>query len=258
MRERSIHAGARRAARTIGIACLAATRLGAQRHTGSVTGIVMDSAGTPIPGVEVTALKAAKVVRTDTAGRFSLSALPPGSSDFTFRRLAYSPLVLSILVPAGDTTSVEVTLGVTALRLTGVVVQEHAAQLRFLEEFESRRRRGFGHFVTRAQIERRNPLLLSDMMRAIPGAVVMRGANGRAALRFARVGRDNCPPQFFVDGLQVDGFSIDDMPPDDVEGIEVYAGASEVPPEFNRMRGTTICGTVAIWTRIPGNDRGKP
>jgi len=102
-------------------------------------------------------------------------------------------------------------------------------------------------------------LLLSDMMRIIPGTTILTGENGRTALRFARVGRSNCPPQFFVDGMQVTGYSIDDMPPGDVEGVELYAGAAGLPPEFNRMRGTTICGTVAIWTRIPGGgDPGKP
>jgi hypothetical protein len=258
MRERSIAARVRLLACTVGAVCLATTHIAAQNLGGAITGIVKDSAGTPIPDVEVTALKIAKVVRTDTAGRFTLSRLPSGSADFSFRRLAYAPVVLSITVPSEDTTDVEVTLGVTALQLTGMVVQEHAARLRVWEEFETRRRQGIGHFVTRSEIEKRHPLLLSDMMRMIPGAIVMNGDNGRTALRFARAGRDNCPPQFFVDGIQAYGFSIDDVPPGDVEGVELYAGAAGLPPEFNRMRGQTICGTVAIWTRIPGGDDTKP
>jgi hypothetical protein len=231
------------------------THLAAQSRPGAISGVVKDSAGAPIPDVEVTAVKLAKSVRTDTAGRFLISALPAGSADFSFRRLAYSPVVLSVLIPAEDTTDVEVTLGLSALQLTGVVVQAHAEQVRILDAFESRRKQGIGHFVTRAQIEKRHPQLLSDMMRVIPGAEILMGDNGRAALRFARVGRPNCPPQFFVDGIQVSGFGIDDMPPGDVEGVELYAGSAGLPPEFNRVRGTTVCGTVAIWTRIPGNDR---
>jgi len=258
MRERSIVAGARSLAWIVGAMCLATTHLGAQSRAGAISGIVKDSAGMPIPDVEVTAIKLAKVVRTDTAGRFVIAALPSGSADFSFRRLAYSPIVLSVLIPADDTTDVEVTLGVTALRLTAVVVQDHAAQVRILDAFETRRKQGIGHFVTREQIEKRHPLLLSDMMRIIPGAEILIGENGRTALRFARVGRPNCPPQFFVDGIQVTGFGIDDMPPGDVEGIELYSGSAGLPPEFNRMRGTTICGTVAIWTRIPGNNQTQP
>jgi len=259
MRERSTVSGITRRALNIGAACLAATQLAAQSRPGAISGVVKDSAGTPIPDVEVTAIKAVRVVRTDTAGRFLISSLPSGSLDFSFRRLSYSPVVLSVLIPAEDTTDVTVTLGVSVQQLTGVVVQEHAAQLRVLEAFETRRKQGIGHFVTREQIEKRHPLLLSDMMRIIPGTTILTGENGRTALRFARVGRSNCPPQFFVDGMQVTGYSIDDMPPGDVEGVELYAGAAGLPPEFNRMRGTTICGTVAIWTRIPGGgDPGKP
>jgi hypothetical protein len=234
------------------------TPLAAQTPNGAIAGVVKDSSGAPIPNVEVTAIKIAKVVRSDSAGRFVLSRLPAGSTDFTFRRLAYAPVVLSIEVPSEDTTDVEVTLGVTALQLTGMVVQDHAARIRVLDAFETRRKQGIGHFVTRGEIEKRHPLVLSEMMRTIPGAVIMPGDNGRTALRFARVGRANCPPQFFIDGMQVSSFSIDDMPPGDVEGVELYAGAAGLPPEFNRMRGTTICGTVAIWTRIPGGEPTKP
>ena len=45
---------------------------------------------------------------------------------------------------------------------------------------------------------------------------------------------------------------IDEIPPGDIEGIELYGGAAGVPPEYSRSRGTSTCGTVLIWTRIPG------
>src|SRR4051812_20331651 len=154
MRECSIIGGARHLVCGICVMCVVTTQLAAQTRPGAISGLVKDSAGTPIPDVEVTAIKTAKVVRTDTAGRFLISPVPSGSSDFSFRRLAYSPVVLSVLIPAEDTTDVEVTLGVSALQLTGVVVQEHAGQLRVLDAFETRRKQGIGHFVTRAQIEK--------------------------------------------------------------------------------------------------------
>lgn len=237
---------------------LAITTLGAQvQRSGAISGVVKDSLGNLLPNVEVTALKIAKSVRTDSVGEFTLAALPNGPTDISFRRLSYEPVVLIVQVPADDTTEVEVTLGVAAQRLTGVVVQAHPDHLRELYAFETRRKQGVGHFITRSQIEQRNPLLLSDMMRTIPGVVLLAADNGRTGLRFARVARNNCPPQFYVDGVQVTGFSIDDMPPRDVEGIELYAGAAGLPPEYNRVYSTSICGSVIIWTRIPGNDR-KP
>jgi len=96
------------------------------------------------------------------------------------------------------------------------------------------------------------------MVRLVPGATIMESQNGRAALRFSRSTNKGCPPQFFIDGIQATGFGIDDMPPGDVEGVELYSGAAGVPPEFNRFFSTVNCGAVIIWTRIPGNDRSKP
>jgi len=231
---------ARRLASSIGLGLLIATPAWAQEKPGTVSGVVMDPAGTPIANVEVTAVKIAKVVRTDSVGEFVI-AIPSGSAELSFRRLAFEPVVLRVAVPPGDTTDIEVTLAVVAQRLTGVLVQAHAEQVRFLQAFAARRRHGIGHFITRAEIEQRRPLLLSDMVRIVPGAVVSVGNNGRTAMRFSRVAGANCPPQFFVDGMYLAGYSIDDMPPGDVEGVELYAGPAGVPPEFNRSHTTVGC-----------------
>lgn len=225
----------------------------AQAPRGAISGSVKDDAGNPIPDVEVTAPSVHVQTRSDTAGNFVLGSLPPGPLDISFRRLAFSPVAVSIQVPHDDTTEVEVTLKIVAQRLTAVLVQSDAAHLRQLDAFEARRKLGIGHFITRAQIEKRNPMLLSDMVRMIPGAMLLPSANGQVRLRFSRAGRIECPPQFYIDGVQATGFNIDDMPVGDVEGVELYSGASGIPPEYNRLHSTVICGAVIIWTRIPGN-----
>lgn len=224
---------------------------------GAISGVIRDSLGAPIPNVEVTDVAAGKTVRSDSVGNFLMADVPSGNVDITFRRVAYAPIVLLIMIPPADTTEVQVVLGVVAQELKGMVVQAHPDQLRQLVAFETRRKRGIGHFITRSEIEDRHPLFLSDMLRTIPGAVLIDADNGRTAVRFARVGRNNCPPQFFVDGIEVTGFSIDDMPPGDVEGVELYAGSAGLPPEYNRLHGTSICGTVIIWTRIPSTGDSK-
>ena len=229
----------------------------AQRHTGAVSGVVKDSAGATIRGVEVVAISARAATRTDTSGRFLLAGLPGGPMDLSLRRIAFEPVVINIDVAEAETTEVEIKLGVAAQSLPTVVVHDHADRIRLLADFESRRKTGVGHFITRAEIERRHPLLLSDMVRTIPGATMVPAENGRTTLRFAR-SRDACAPQYFLDGLHVAGFNIDDVPPGDVEGVELYSGPAGLPPEFNQRYGTPVCGTVAIWTRIPGNAPAKP
>lgn len=232
-------------------------RAGAQRRTGVVVGQVKDPAGAAIPDVEITAIGNAATVRSDTAGEFTLAGVPAGSVELSFRRLAFEPVHLALAVQPDDTTEVEVTLSVVAQRLKGVLVLADADRRRILEAFEARKKMGVGYFITRADIVKRNPMMLSDMVRMVPGAHLVPTNFGRIALRFARTGRNDCPPQFYVDGVPVSNFSIDEMPPGDVEGMELYPGAAGVPPEYNRVQSTVSCGTVIIWTRIPGNDR-KP
>jgi carboxypeptidase family protein/TonB-dependent receptor-like protein len=229
----------------------------AQQRTGAVSGAVKDSAGSPIFNVEVVALRGGRSIRTDSSGHFVLGGLPSGATDLGIRRIAYEPVVVSVDIPDSDTTEIEIRLGGLARSLPTVVVTERAEHVRMLVEFESRRKNGAGHFITRSQIEKRHPLLLSDMVRSIPGATIVPAENGRPVLRFAR-SHNSCPPQYFLDGLRVTSFNIDDVPPGDVEGVELYAGAAGLPPEFNQLYGNTICGTVAIWTRIPGNAPAKP
>src|SRR6185295_1749999 len=103
----------------------------------------------------------------------------------------YEPVTLMMTLPPDDTTEVEVKLTVVAQKLTGVIVQAHPGKLRELTEFENRRKAGIGHFVTRTQIEQRHPVLLSDMLRMMPGMILTSGETGRTTLRFSRSARNN-------------------------------------------------------------------
>lgn len=239
-----------RLAQTLLLSALVASAAGAQRM-GVITGVVKDEAGARVPNVEVTVTKTGAVAHTDSLGRFTLGRLVPGLFDVSLRRLSYSPMVLSLAVTAGDTTDVDVTLNAAAEQLQTVVVKGKEEHHRQLDGFEERRRLGLGHFITRAQIESRNPLVLSEMARAVPGAqLTPTNIMGRMTLRFSR--RADCPPAYFLDGLYMSNFNIDDVPPRDVEGVELYAGFAGLPQEFAKQMGVQACGVVVIWTRIPG------
>lgn len=139
--------------------------------------------------------------------------------------------------------------------MTTVVVEADRDRARLLAAFEARRHHGgAGHFVTRDDIEKRHPASLSDILRTVPGIVVTGREVGRTGVRFTR---STCAPQFFVDGLPIESFRTDDMPPSDVEGIELYSSAAGVPAEYNRLRATN-CGTILIWSRLPGVPADPP
>lgn len=237
-------------ARTAVMFALGAPAVAAQRP-GVISGTVKDENGARLPNVEIALPKAGIVVHTDSLGRFLVPRLTPGMFDISFRRLSFTPMTLSLQVTSNDTTDVDVTLAAAADRLQTVVVEAKEDRKRQLDGFEQRRKLGFGHFITRAEIERRSPLVLSDMAREVPGTQLMpTNIMGHVTLRFSR--RADCPPAYFLDGLFVANFNIDDVAARDVEGVELYAGLAGLPPEFMKQTGVPACGAVVIWTRIPG------
>jgi len=225
------------------------------QSVGAISGTVRDSTGTPIRGVEVVLLQLKGAIYSDSLGVFRLGDIPPGKRQLHFRRLGFAPKSVDAEVAEGKTLALSVVLEASATQLEAMTVEELTRRRQILSDFYDRSSRGFGHFFTREQIEKRNPMNLSDMMRLIPGArLVPMRSGGQAALRFSRaqMGARDCPPQYWVDGVKAWNLNIDDIVPQDVEGIEVYSGASTVPPQYNTKEGTTICGVVLIWTRIPG------
>ena len=89
----------------------------------------------------------------------------------------------------------------------------------------------------------------------IPGAILIPGENGRLALRFSRVGRTGCPPQFYIDGIQATGFTIDDMPPGDVEGRRALRRrirpSARIQPDAQHARSAARSSSGRAF---PGND----
>jgi hypothetical protein len=60
----------------------------------------------------------------------------------------------------------------------------------------------------------------------------------------------DCRPQYWVDGVPLESGSAEEFSPDNVEAIELYASPATTPPQFSTRSRT--CGTVVVWTRLPG------
>ncbi len=132
------------------------------------------------------------------------------------------------------------------------------------EGYQRRLETGLGTYITREDVERRNPGLVTDLLRDVPGLVVTSSGSGlRPVVEMARSAGKKCGTQIFVDGFLLNrrsatipgappaDFRIDDaVSPASVEGIEIYRGLSTVPPEF--LNPDAECGVIAIWTRRGG------
>jgi hypothetical protein len=215
----------------------------------TLAGIVTDTARNPLPGVEIGLLEGrviSRTLRTRDDGRFELADLPPGKTSILVRRLGYQPRSYTIQIRAGATRAfLPVVLDAMPTELEKVIVMARIATSRgrLREFYERKSKSGWGSFIDREQIERRNPARMSDMLRTMPGVRLFTTRNGRTIVRLR-----GCAPTLWLDGMPLRGTEIDDIVfPMDVAGVEVYRGSAGTPPQFMDING---CGAIVVWTRI--------
>jgi hypothetical protein len=166
-----------------------------------------------------------------------------------------------VTLPRPDSAAVVVRLAFVPQALTAVVVEGRATDRRppQIAEFYRRQSRGMGRFITRAEIERRNPLRTTDLLRGVPGMAVY-GDGGATAVRYRS---SRCAPEVYLDGLALTAgpVDLDAFAPSSLEGIEVHS-LGTVPVEYSRAFGRSSCGTVMLWSRYgeprPRRSRQKP
>ncbi len=100
-----LSAGSRRVLPSILIAALCFLSPGrmafAQSGT-SLSGLVLDGAGAPIPDVAVAVVELARSGATDAQGRYRLAGLLPGVYRVTFQRIGYRPALLPVTLAGGE------------------------------------------------------------------------------------------------------------------------------------------------------------
>src|SRR5438105_1348499 len=78
--------------------------LSAQNGTAALAGIVTDSLRRPIAEAEVRVSGMARAVRTDSAGRFLVTALSAGIFQVAVRRIGFAPAEVTVRLTSDDTT----------------------------------------------------------------------------------------------------------------------------------------------------------
>ncbi len=157
----------------------------------------------------------------------------------------------------GPDETVELTLRVSrrAVELDPVTVEGEAERFRpaLLRGFYERKERGWGQFITREDIEQRNPDTFTTMLRMVPGWRVVPHERGGRYYTVRGVGYKGCPPTFYLDGIKlgpidsVTSLGVDIFVfPSELEAVELYR-VSELPAEFGGSDAG--CGVIAAWTR---------
>lgn len=242
------------AAGVLALCSLAAGEARAQQGSSAlVVSVTSQGSGRPVMGARVSVVGTGIAASTDARGRLHMAGVPAGVQTVEVRRLGYSTRLKLVNLPAGRSTQVAFDLEVEAIPVAAIRVdakrRDWGAEYLERNGFDRRRRSGLGSFITRAEIERRRPRYLSDALRSVVGLSFQpNGTRGDAYVSMSRAGSRPCPVQYFVDGTLIGpGFNIDEIAAGDVEALEIYRGASQVPPEFNRR--SSACGVIAVWTR---------
>jgi Outer membrane receptor for ferrienterochelin and colicins len=119
--------------------------------------------------------------------------------------------------------------------------------------FASRLRSGAGRYITADEIERRQPTMLSDVLRTVPGLTVrMNGLDPEIVSTRGGGGANQGCVTYFVDGMKFEGGGLGRDPnafvnPREVAGIEIYQ-PTLAPAQFMDPSGAA-CTTIVVWTK---------
>ncbi|MGH7719410.1 MAG: carboxypeptidase regulatory-like domain-containing protein [Gemmatimonadaceae bacterium] len=197
--------------------------------------------------------------RTDSAGRFLLNVRSPGRYAVRARRLGYAPIETQLYTLASGQ---ELLLQIRMVRQAQVLpeVATTADERSFMfEGFDHRRQNGFGEYFTREDLVRRGEPRLVDLIRQVAGVNVLSTSGRQSAMSQRTTSMTRCQMVVFVDGVRMNKSddhpdvlrrTLEGLPGNVIEGVEIYKGRSQLPAEFG---GPEVrCGAVVVWTRAGG------
>lgn len=202
---------------------------------GSITGIVTDESGRPIPDADVHAFPESAHARTDSAGRFILTKLGSGFYHVRARHIGFTSLEITTDLEKNGHVELKFELKARPAVLDSVIVEAsgNCPAVRYLG-FNCRRRLGKGVYLTDDDIGDKGAIELGDVFDGIPGF--------RTEMRETRYGRKPVPIatrgnrciNALVNGRPIALTNPLPLYANELIAVEIYATPSEVPEEYQR------------------------
>lgn len=251
----------------ISLALICILPASALAQTGTIEGVVTEAnTGDPLPGVNVLipSLSAEGVgAATSEDGSFTITSVPPGTYEVEARSIGYQSQRREATVEAGETTTVNFSLGQSKVELDEVVVSVDAGQTR---------RRSVGTDVAQVEPEQLEDAVATDFSELLTGRaenVNIQGASGnvgggsRIRIRgITSLTQDNSP-LLVIDGVRANNSSnvginrgqtfsrFDDLDPSNIESIQVVKG-----PSATALYGSEAApGVIIVETKSGGGQR---
>jgi hypothetical protein len=256
-----VHKDVSRAAREVAVAAGLA-----DRPRAFVELAVIDAHGIPVPDATLDVVPSAgptRTVVTGSGGRALLPEVAPGRVTVRVRKIGFKQGQVVAAIEAGRNT-VPIVMSEIAppvLDTLRIVGDQRLVGLRRFDEFETRR---LNHTATasftRDDILKRNPVDAWQMLTAVASIRVVDSLS--VTVESTRSNNPNpdgsvtkCYLKVMVDGMVMNAFSgqafdLRLLPkPDEIHGIEVFAGPASIPLQYAGSGGNKWCGLIAIWTR---------
>jgi len=236
--------------------------------------VLSDSTERPIANAEVSIGALQLIVRSDSAGNFTLSGITPGRYTVTIRAVGFAPFNSAMTFTAGERTEADLLLrpSTQTLERVDVTAKKGSGNHPRIAEFDERRKTGFGSYITQDEFDKADGRKLADVLSGkIPGLSSAMYSNRRALIANRGVisinqrrsgdetdkalgAKARCYVQVIVDGILRYGgrmgealLDIDSIDPTHIAAAEYYT-VSQLPPQFNMSSGAA-CGTLVIWLR---------
>jgi hypothetical protein len=228
------------------------------RGTARVFGKVVNRNGAPVAGARVGLMGTSAATITRANGDFVLDSLPAGTQAIVVRQIGYRPTEVAVDLSSRTPARVTVQLGVFVPELSPVeVVSRRDEGLQKVGFLDRKRTAATGYFIGPEQLEKRNAMKFTDILRSTPGIRVTE-QNGHATVTSTRSAQASGCVTMYVDGAQWQQLEPGDLDsfvqPNEVAAIEVYSGAS-VPPQFSQAGQN--CAAVVVWTKTRVQSRRR-
>ncbi len=245
-----------------------------------------DTTRRPVMNAEVAIPRLGLRTLSDSLGRYRLRAIPRGEHLVITRAVGFRPDSATTALDGDEALISDVRLKVQLNTLPTVAVREASAPVvrGRMAAYEERKAAGIGHFIDRELLAKDEHRKLSDILASnAPGVSIYRGGGSKSWAASGRTtSSSKCAmcrvtKQEMLDGMDIaagaplacyldvylDGtliydssaratplFNVNSISAVEIQAIEVYSSASQVPAQYNKTSGG--CGVMLIWTRIGG------
>jgi hypothetical protein len=230
------------------------------RRKGVVRGVVHSLDDAPIGGARVEAPMFGTASVTKEDGTFTLEGIPTGTNLIIVRRIGFEPARITINVTSRQPTELRIVLGPAAAVMDTVFVTARRNYVLDKTGFLARERAGWGRYFTHADVEKRNPQHISDLLRDLPGIQVRYGVGG-AVVTSSRMpsilgGGRSCT-RIWVDGTEWRAIEPGDIDmfvsPRELVGLEIYQ-PGQAPAQYRDIKE---CITVLMWTEMARTTKAR-